>query len=68
MTTITSKYGDFHQKGTVLGVFRSLGALARAVGPIVASMAFWSVGARFTYIAGGILLLWPALMLQYLKL
>uniref|UniRef100_A0A182K7Q3 Major facilitator superfamily (MFS) profile domain-containing protein n=1 Tax=Anopheles christyi TaxID=43041 RepID=A0A182K7Q3_9DIPT len=68
MTTITSKYGDFHQKGTVLGVFRSLGALARAVGPIVASMAFWSVGARFTYIAGGLLLLWPALMLQYLKL
>uniref|UniRef100_A0A182YGF4 SAGA-associated factor 11 homolog n=1 Tax=Anopheles stephensi TaxID=30069 RepID=A0A182YGF4_ANOST len=68
MTTITSKYGDFHQKGTVLGVFRSLGALARAVGPIVASVAFWSVGARITYIAGGLLLLWPALMLQYLKL
>uniref|UniRef100_A0A182M1J2 Major facilitator superfamily (MFS) profile domain-containing protein n=1 Tax=Anopheles culicifacies TaxID=139723 RepID=A0A182M1J2_9DIPT len=68
MTTITSKYGDFHQKGTVLGVFRSLGALARAVGPIVASVAFWGVGARLTYIAGGLLLLWPALMLQYLKL
>ncbi|KFB52584.1 hypothetical protein ZHAS_00020829 [Anopheles sinensis] len=68
MTTITSKYGDFHQKGTVLGVFRSLGALARAVGPIVASIAFWSVGARITYIAGGLLLLWPALMLQYLQL
>ncbi|XP_050071884.1 major facilitator superfamily domain-containing protein 10 [Anopheles maculipalpis] len=68
MTTITSKYGDFHQKGTVLGVFRSLGALARAVGPIVASVAFWGVGARITYIAGGLLLLWPALMLQYLKL
>ncbi|XP_049281837.1 major facilitator superfamily domain-containing protein 10 isoform X1 [Anopheles funestus] len=68
MTTITSKYGDFHQKGTVLGVFRSLGALARAVGPIVASVAFWGVGARVTYIAGGMLLLWPALMLQYLKL
>uniref|UniRef100_A0A182J595 Major facilitator superfamily (MFS) profile domain-containing protein n=1 Tax=Anopheles atroparvus TaxID=41427 RepID=A0A182J595_ANOAO len=68
MTTITSQYGDFHQKGTVLGVFRSLGALARAVGPIVASVAFWSIGSRATYIAGGLLLLWPALKLQYLKL
>lgn len=68
MTTITSQYGDFHQKGTVLGVFRSLGALARAVGPIVASVAFWCVGARITYITGGLLLLWPALMMQYLKL
>ncbi|XP_049530135.1 major facilitator superfamily domain-containing protein 10 isoform X2 [Anopheles darlingi] len=68
MTTITSQYGDFHQKGTVLGVFRSLGALARAVGPIVASIAFWCVGARITYITGGLLLLWPALMMQYLKL
>lgn len=38
MTTLTSKYGNFDQKGTVLGIFRSLGALARAIGPIVASM------------------------------
>lgn len=68
MTTLTSKYGDFHQKGTVLGVFRSLGALARALGPIVASIAFWSIGSRITYTVGGILLLCPTLMMQRLKL
>uniref|UniRef100_A0A1B0D0Q8 Major facilitator superfamily (MFS) profile domain-containing protein n=1 Tax=Phlebotomus papatasi TaxID=29031 RepID=A0A1B0D0Q8_PHLPP len=65
MTTLTSKYGNFDQKGTVLGIFRSLGALARALGPIVASMAFWSIGSSFTYIIGGICLLYPSLLLQF---
>lgn len=68
MTTLTSKYGDFHQKGTVLGVFRSLGALARALGPIVASIAFWSIGSKITYVVGGVLLVCPTLMMQLMKL
>lgn len=68
MTTLTSKYGDFHQKGTVLGVFRSLGALARALGPIVASIAFWSIGSRITYVVGGVLLVCPTVMMQLMKL
>ncbi|XP_055586982.1 major facilitator superfamily domain-containing protein 10 [Uranotaenia lowii] len=68
MTTLTSKYGDFNQKGTVLGVFRSLGALARALGPIVASVAFWCIGSRVTYIVGGLLLFIPSVMLQRFKL
>lgn len=68
MTTLTSKYGDFHQKGTVLGVFRSLGALARALGPIVASIAFWSIGSKITYVVGGFLLVCPTVMMQRMKL
>lgn len=36
MTTMISQYGKHDQKGTVLGIFRSLGALARALGPTVA--------------------------------
>lgn len=65
MTTLTSKYGSFDQKGTVLGIFRSLGALARALGPVVASISFWSIGSTTTYIVGGLLLFIPTLMLQY---
>lgn len=38
MTTLVSKFGSAEQKGTVLGIYRSLGALARALGPIVASV------------------------------
>lgn len=44
MTTLISDYGNHDQKGIVLGIFRSLGALARALGPIVAS-----IGMRFTH-------------------
>lgn len=68
MTTLTSKYGNFDQKGTVLGIFRSLGALARALGPIMSSTLFWSIGSTSTYLIGGILLIHPTMKLHKLKL
>uniref|UniRef100_A0A336KJD8 CSON011760 protein n=1 Tax=Culicoides sonorensis TaxID=179676 RepID=A0A336KJD8_CULSO len=68
MTTLVSKYGNSDQKGTILGIFRSLGALARAIGPIVASITFWSFGAQATYITGGVFLIYPTFLLQNLKL
>lgn len=68
MTTLTAKYGNFDQKGTVLGIFRSLGALARALGPFVSSALFWSIGATTTYLIGGLLLLHPTVKLHKLKL
>ena len=37
LTTMISIYGGADQKGTIMGVFRSLGALARAFGPVFAS-------------------------------
>ena len=37
LTAIASSFGTVQQKGTVMGIFRSLGALARAFGPVVAS-------------------------------
>ncbi|PSN31736.1 Major facilitator superfamily domain-containing protein 10 [Blattella germanica] len=64
MMTLVSKLGAHDQKGTVMGIFRSLGALARAIGPIVASIAFWSVGSTTTYLVGGIALFWPWIMLR----
>lgn len=64
MMTIASKYGAHDQKGTVMGIFRSLGALARAFGPIVASIAYWSIGSMPTYITGGVALILPWLMLK----
>lgn len=64
MTTMASEFGSAQQKGTVMGIFRSLGALARALGPIFASVAFWSVGARVTYLTGAVFLFWPVLKLK----
>jgi hypothetical protein len=37
MMTLVTRIGPEHQKGIITGIFRSLGALARACGPIVAS-------------------------------
>lgn len=64
ITTLASQHGSEQQKGTVMGIFRSLGALARALGPIVASVAFWSVGSKITYLTGAVFLLWPVLTLR----
>lgn len=38
-TTISSIYGNDDEKGTITGIFRSLGALARALGPTFTSMS-----------------------------
>ncbi|KAL1122805.1 hypothetical protein AAG570_003131 [Ranatra chinensis] len=38
LNTLASQFGAADQKGAVMGIFRSLGALARALGPIVASV------------------------------
>ncbi|CAH0562208.1 unnamed protein product [Brassicogethes aeneus] len=62
--TMASEYGNEQQKGTVMGIFRSLGALARALGPILASISFWSVGSTITYLLGAVALLWPVLTLK----
>ena len=64
ITSLASVCGSEQEKGTVMGIFRSLGALARAVGPIFASIAFWSVGSKLTYLTGSILLLWPVITLK----
>lgn len=64
MTTLASHYGSNAHKGKAMGTFRSLGALARAVGPVFASILYWSVGPRITYCIGGILLLQPWFLLR----
>lgn len=64
LMTMASSVGSEQQKGTVMGIFRSLGALARALGPIFASIAFWSLGSRVTYLTGAVALLWPVLTLK----
>ncbi|KAK9890411.1 hypothetical protein WA026_010501 [Henosepilachna vigintioctopunctata] len=62
--TLASLQGSVQEKGTVMGIFRSLGALARALGPIVASVAFWSIGSCSTYLIGSVCLLWPVMSLK----
>jgi hypothetical protein len=83
INSFASKYGLESEKGTVLGIFRSLQALARAIGPLLASfgiilfllfsiilllyIAYWSIGEQTTYVFGGLLLLCPLFILSNVK-
>lgn len=58
-SALISLYSPRDQQGRVLGVFRSLGSLARAVGPLAAGVVFWWCDSLFTYMLGGVLLLIP---------
>ncbi|XP_049742590.1 major facilitator superfamily domain-containing protein 10 [Elephas maximus indicus] len=67
LSSMVAGYGSAGQKGTVMGTLRSLGALARAVGPVVAASVYWLAGAQacFTVCAG--LFLLPFLLLHHLR-
>ena len=46
----------------MLGTFRSLGALSRAVGPVIACAAYWKLGSVSPYYGATALVLIPILM------
>uniref|UniRef100_A0A7N6ABL2 Major facilitator superfamily (MFS) profile domain-containing protein n=1 Tax=Anabas testudineus TaxID=64144 RepID=A0A7N6ABL2_ANATE len=50
LSTLVSDHGSANQKGTVMGILRSLGALARALGPIVSSSVYWIAGAQTCFL------------------
>ncbi|KRX76772.1 Glycerol-3-phosphate acyltransferase 3 [Trichinella sp. T6] len=56
LTTEVSSQVSPTEKGSVLGIFRALGSLARAIGPVCASTVFWLFGDTITYIIGGLLM------------
>lgn len=50
LSTLVSDHGTASQKGTVMGILRSLGALARALGPVVCSSVYWIAGAQTCFL------------------
>lgn len=50
LSTLVSDHGSSNQKGTVMGILRSLGALARALGPVVSSSVYWIAGAQTCFL------------------
>ncbi|RVE47677.1 hypothetical protein evm_007666 [Chilo suppressalis] len=49
------------------GSLRSLGALARGIGPMIAASVYWCSGAATTYTIGSVILIIPAVMIYRLK-
>ncbi|XP_067928742.1 major facilitator superfamily domain-containing protein 10-like isoform X2 [Watersipora subatra] len=67
MTTLISVYGTESQKGSVMGVFRALGALARGLGPLSISAVYWSVDSETCYIISACAMLIPLALLATTK-
>ncbi|CAL8348112.1 unnamed protein product [Lota lota] len=64
LSTLVSDHGSAGQKGTVMGILRSLGALARALGPIVTSSVYWIAGAEICFILTSAMFVVPLLLLR----
>lgn len=54
---LISLYSSEDEQGRVLGIYRSLGSLARAVTPIMAGIIFWTVGSRTLYVIAAALVI-----------
>lgn len=59
VSALVSLYSPVAQQGRMLGIFRSLGSLARGVGPIAACLLYWWLGATVTYLVAAVIVLAP---------
>jgi MFS family permease len=59
---LVSLYAKAEQQGRMLGVFRSLGSLARGIGPVAACLLYWWKGATVTYLLIALVVVIPAIM------
>lgn len=62
LSALVSLYAPDERQGEALGVFRSLGSLARAVGPLAAAVLYWKLGSRAPYVGGAALMSLPLLL------
>ena len=62
LSSLISRYSPEDRQGLVLGVFRSMGSLSRAIGPLLGGLAYWRLGRSAPYLAGAALLLLPLAM------
>jgi MFS family permease len=58
-SALVSKYAPEKQQGLALGLFRSAGALSRAVGPVVGGTLYWRFGASTPYVVSALFLALP---------
>jgi MFS family permease len=52
---LISLYADAAEQGRVLGIFRSLGSLSRAITPMLAGIIFWRYGPATVFVGGAIM-------------
>jgi ferrochelatase len=66
LTSLVTLYTPDAEQGRSVGIFRSMGALARVVGPIVSAVLYYKYGAWSPYVFGSLFLLIPIIILRKL--
>jgi MFS family permease len=62
VTSLVSLYAPAHVQGQVMGAFRSVSALGRAVGPVIACLLFWRLGSNVAYYIAAATIVVPLLL------
>ena len=62
LSSLVSLYSGAEEQGRALGIYRSLGSLARALGPLWAGLVFWWYKSQPTYTVAALLMLLPFLV------
>jgi len=62
LSALVSLYTPSNRQGEVLGVFRSVGALSRAIAPVIAGLVFWKLGSQWPYYGSALVMLAPLLL------
>jgi MFS family permease len=59
MSSLVSRYSPAERQGLTLGIFRSMGSLARAIGPIVGGLLYFELGGWGPYYVGAVVAVIP---------
>lgn len=62
---VGGKVTRLNERGAAIGTFRSLGALGRVFGPLVASAVFWMYGPEVAYAVGAVAVMVPLAVLWW---
>lgn len=62
LSALVSLYSNEQEQGAALGIFRSAGSLARAIGPLMAATLYFAYGSQNAYFCGGLLIILPFFM------
>ncbi len=63
LTALASLFTPAESQGHSMGIFRSLGALARILGPLIACLTYWRFGSLYPYVFGAVFLLLPLFLI-----
>lgn len=66
LTSLVSLLTPAQHQGQAIGIFRSLGALSRVIGPIIASLIYYKWGSSYPYFLGSIFILIPFFIINKL--